>query len=53
MTPSAATIMAFRSTAVIAIHVGSGLRRSRFSRPISRRLTNVMAKMVKQAAMTP
>ena len=33
--------------------VGSGLSRSRLSRPISRRLTRVMAKMLKQAAMTP
>ena len=53
MTPSAATIMAFTRTAAIAIHVGSGLSRRRFRRPISRRLTNVMARMVKQAAITP
>ena len=33
-------IMALISTADIAIHVGSGLSRSRFKRPISRRLTS-------------
>ena len=37
----------------MAIQVGNGLSRSRFKRPISRRLTSVMARMVKQAAITP
>ncbi len=45
--------MEFSRTADIAIHVGSGLSRSRFSSPTSRRFTSVMARIVKHAAMTP
>ena len=46
-------IMELMKMAAISIQVGSGLSRSRLSSPISRRLTRVMARMLKQAAMTP
>ena len=42
-----------RKMATSNIQVGSGLRRSRLSRPISRRFTSWIAKMLKQAAIIP
>ena len=46
-------IMELMKMAASSIQVGNGLRRRRLSRPISRRLTRLMAKMVKQADMMP
>ena len=45
--------MAFTISASMSIQVGSGLRRRRLSRPVSRRFTSVMARIVKHEAMTP
>ncbi len=52
-TSTAAMIMELRTMALSSAHVGRGLSRSRLRRPISRRLTRVMARMLKQAAITP
>ncbi len=46
-------IMELMKMAASSIQVGSGLRRSRLSSPISRRFTRLMARMLKQAAMMP
>ena len=46
-------MIALMISASMAIQVGSGLRRRRLSKPVSRRFTSVMARMVKQEAMTP
>ena len=48
-----ATTMELRTMALSSAHVGRGLSLSRLRRPISRRLTRVMARMLKQAAITP
>ena len=48
-----AMIIQLTKTAVSSIQVGSGLSRRRLRRPSSRRLTMVMARMLKQAAITP
>jgi hypothetical protein len=46
-------IMELTKIAASSIQVGSGLRRSRLSSPISRRFTRLIARMLKQAAITP
>ena len=48
-----AMIIQLTKMAASSIQVGSGLRRNRFSRPISRRLTMLMARTLKHAAITP
>ena len=52
-TSTVAMIMELTMMAVSRTQVGSGLSRIRLSSPTSRRLTVVMAKILKQAAMIP
>ena len=52
-TSTAAMTIELKTMALSSAHVGRGVSLRRLSRPISRRLTRVMAKMLKQAAITP